>query len=86
MTIKSRNLGLFASVALVLFVISPVATMLLATEPTPAKMRFVVPSQPQGATDKTANRPQEGYVITSDGVHLFYQVVSNGPETVVLPG
>jgi pimeloyl-ACP methyl ester carboxylesterase len=29
---------------------------------------------------------EEGLFTTSDGVHLFYQVVGDGPETVVIPG
>jgi pimeloyl-ACP methyl ester carboxylesterase len=38
------------------------------------------------SADTTANPPSEGFVIANDGVHLFYQIVGNGPETVVIPG
>ena len=36
------------------------------------------PLQQAGVVDKGANKPQEGLVVSSDGVHLFYQVVGNG--------
>jgi len=72
--------------ALVLVMLSFVASVLVAAEFSSARTRFVAPLQLPGAADKSANRPQEGYVLTSDGAHLFYQVVGNGPETVVVPG
>jgi hypothetical protein len=86
MSIRHRNVGSFASMAWVLVLISFVASVLVAAELSSAKMRFVAPLQQAGVAEKGANRPQEGFVVTSDGVHLFYQVVGNGPETVVIPG
>jgi len=54
---------------------------------------LLIPSlyaQQPSNTESRASTPQvqmqEGFVTTSDGVHLFYQVVGNGPETVVIPG
>ncbi|MGA8075098.1 MAG: alpha/beta hydrolase [Candidatus Acidiferrales bacterium] len=38
---------------------------------------------PQGSP---AEKNHEGYVTTDDGVRIFYQVVGDGPQTVVLPG
>jgi pimeloyl-ACP methyl ester carboxylesterase len=72
MSIRHPNFGLFSSAAMVLAVLPFVASFMLAPE--------------LSSADKRPNRPQEGFVITSDGVHLFYQVVGNGPETVVIPG
>lgn len=72
MSIRHHNVRLFASTTSVLVVVSFVASLLVAPEPSSA--------------DRTANRLPEGFVITSDGVHLFYQVVGNGPETVLIPG
>jgi proline iminopeptidase len=83
MTLKYSNPGLLGSAVLVIALLS---TMRIAAEPRHAKMHFVAQSQPPGAIDRNPNRPQEGFVSTSDGVHLFYQVVGNGPETVVVPG
>ncbi len=72
MSIRHHNVRLFASTTSVLVVVSFVASLLVAPEPSSA--------------DWTANRLPEGFVITSDGVHLFYQVVGKGPETVLIPG
>lgn len=78
MTIRHRNLRFSAFVALVFVVIS------LSAEPTPESS--VPPSPPPDTTDENAKPPQESAVVTSDGVHLFYEVIGNGPETVVIPG
>jgi len=86
MSIRHRNVGSFASIAWFLVLISFVASVLAAAELSSAKMRLAAPLQQTGVAEKDANRPQEGFVVTSDGVHLFYQVVGNGPETVVIPG
>jgi proline iminopeptidase len=72
MSIRRPNFRLFASIISVLVVLSLAASLLVAQEPSSAY--------------KSPNRPQQGFVVTSDGVHLFYQVVGNGPETVVIPG
>ena len=77
MTIRHRNLGFRAFVALVFVVIS------LSAEPTPQSS--IPPSPPPDTTDENV-KPQEGVVVTNDGVHLFYEVIGNGPETVVIPG
>ena len=78
MTIRHRNLGFGGFVALVFVVIS------LSAEPTPESS--LPPSPPPDTTDENVKPPQEGVVVTSDGVHLFYEVIGNGPETVVIPG
>jgi proline iminopeptidase len=70
MTVRHHNFGLFPSVTSVLLVLS--LLILIAPE--------------LSSADKHPNWPQEGFVVTPDGVHLFYQVVGNGPETVVIPG
>lgn len=72
MSIRHPNFGLFSSAAMVLAVLPFVASLLVPPE--------------LSSADKRPNRPQEGFVTTTDGVHLFYQVVGNGPETVVIPG
>jgi hypothetical protein len=43
-----------------------------------ADMRF-----PQGSS---AEKSHEGYVTMDDGARIFYQVVGDGPQTVVIPG
>ncbi len=37
----------------------------------------------QAAGARPAAQPREGYVVTADGVRLFYRVVGEGPETLV---
>jgi len=43
-------------------------------------------TQKAESTAGPQTQAQEGFVTTSDGVHLFYQVVGDGPETVIIPG
>jgi hypothetical protein len=76
MTLRHSILGFVVFVTLVLVVIS------LSAEPMPKTS--VPPSQPPDTND--VKPPHEGVVVTSDGVHLFYEVIGNGPETVVIPG
>jgi proline iminopeptidase len=75
MTLRHSILGFVAFVTLVLVVIS------LSAGPMPKTS--VPPSQPPDTND--VKPPHEG-VVTSDGVHLFYEAIGNGPETVVIPG
>jgi proline iminopeptidase len=44
---------------------------------------IAVAQLPQGSP---AEKNREGYVTTDDGVRIFYQVVGDGPQTLVLPG
>ena len=78
MTTRYSNLGFVTFLTLVLVVSS------LSAEPTPESC--IPPSQLPDTTDESVKPPQEGVVVTSDGVHVFYEVVGNGPETVVIPG
>src|ERR1700758_842192 len=72
MSIRHPNFGLFASITSVLVVLSFVASLLVAQGPSSAY--------------RSPNRPQQVFFRHSGCRHLFYQVVGNGPETVVIPG
>ena len=78
MTMRHRNLGLSAFITLVFVVISLWAE--------PSHESSIKPPPPSDTTDENVKLSQEGVVVTSDGVHLFYEVIGNGLETVVIPG
>ena len=55
-----------------------------ARTPLPSNVLSTAAAQlPQGSP---AEKYHEGYVTTDDGIRIFYQVVGDGPQTVVLPG
>jgi proline iminopeptidase len=42
--------------------------------------------QQAGREGSNSANTHEGYITTEDGVRLFYQVVGDGPQTILIPG
>ncbi len=85
--ISGRNhVRLLASTALVLGMLWLAATMGLAGDSRSPRILSVTSSPPREPGKESSDRVQEGFVVTGDGVHIFYQVVGDGPETIVIPG
>lgn len=50
----------------------------------PSSVRGIVSRQTEASA--TGDKAVEGYITTADGVRLFYRVVGDGPQTVLIPG
>jgi pimeloyl-ACP methyl ester carboxylesterase len=83
MIFKGSYLRCLASAAFILGMLWLAATIGLAGEPWSLRARSITPLE---TANERVDRRQEGFVVTGDGVHIFYQVIGNGPETVVIPG
>jgi len=86
MIFKCSYLRCLASAAFLLGMFWLAAAIGLAGEPWTPRVRFITSPKPREAVNESVDRLQEGFVVTSDGVHIFYQVVGNGLDTIVIPG
>ena len=86
MIFKRSYLRCLASAAFILGMLWLAATIGLAGEPWSLRALSITSPKPRETANESVDRRQEGFVVTGDGIHISYQVIGNGPETIVIPG